>query len=140
MTSAAKPERWGTRAGLRATVVAAACLMGLAATHAPSGEALRHFALSRSAPAADATVPSPTEVRLWFSQVAQPGSVAIRLIDARGAALDTGEPTRDAEDGRVYAIAVGRTLGAGPYTVSWRGIGDDGHTVRGEFRFTVSAQ
>jgi methionine-rich copper-binding protein CopC len=91
-------------------------------------------------PVADASVPTPAEVRLWFTQVAQAGSVGIRLIDARGTAVETGEPARDAEDGRIYAIAVGRTLAAGPYTVSWRGIGDDGHTVRGEFRFTVSAE
>jgi len=121
-------------------LVVAACAAAAGGIAEAASGALRHFALSRSVPAADATVPSPSEVRLWFTQVAQAGSVGIRLIDARGAAVETGEPARDAEDGRVYAIAVRSVLPAGPYTVSWRGIGDDGHTVRGEFRFTVGAE
>jgi methionine-rich copper-binding protein CopC len=31
-------------------------------------------------------------------------------------------------------------LPAGGYTVAWRGIGDDGHVVRGDFTFSVTAQ
>ncbi|HUP51586.1 MAG TPA: copper resistance CopC family protein [Longimicrobiales bacterium] len=124
----------------RALILAAGLLTALGATAAAEGEAAFHFALSRSAPAADAAVPSPSEVRLWFTQVAQPGSVAIRLINPAGGAVPTGEPTPNEDDGRVYHVSVSQTLPAGAYTVSWRGIGDDGHVVRADFRFTVNAE
>jgi methionine-rich copper-binding protein CopC len=142
MNTAAKAAGFGSKGarGARVLLVALACAITLGAARGHSADALRHFGLSRSVPAADAAVASPAEVRLWFTQVAQPGSVSIRLIDARESAVETGEPTPDESDGRVYAIAVGRALAAGAYTVAWRGIGDDGHTVRGEYRFTVSAE
>ena len=100
----------------------------------------RHFALTRSVPAADATVAAPTEVRLWFTEAAADNSVGIRLVDTAGAAIATGETTRDPQDAKVYSIAVGRALAAGRYTVAWRGVGDDGHVVQGNFAFTVSAE
>lgn len=113
---------------------------GLLLTMGAASADLLHFGLSRSVPAADATVASPTEVRLWFTQVAKDGSVGIRLVDPAGAAVATAEPARDAADGKIYSIAVSRRLAAGRYTVAWRGIGDDGHTVQGNFAFTVSAE
>lgn len=124
----------------RALILAAGLLTALGATAAAEADPAFHFALSRSAPAADATVPSPAEVRLWFTQVGQPGSVAIRLINPSGGAVPTGDPTPNEDDGRVYHVSVAETLPAGAYTVSWRGIGDDGHVVRGDFSFTVSAE
>lgn len=99
-----------------------------------------HFALSRSVPAADATVTSPAEVRLWFTEAAAAGSAGIRVVDPAGAAVETGEVVQSAEDAKVYSVAVGRRLAGGRYTVSWRGVGDDGHTVQGTFAFTVSAE
>ena len=123
----------------RALILAAGLLTAVAAT-ATAGEAAFHFALSRSVPSADATVPSPSEVRLWFTQAAQPGSVAIRLINPGGDAVPASDPMPEADDGRVYHVDVTGKLPAGAYTVSWRGIGDDGHVVRGDFRFSVSAE
>ena len=99
-----------------------------------------HFGLRQSAPAADAQVASPEEVRLWFTQVPQENSVAIRVIDPAGEALETGEVASDPDDGKIVYVTVGETLPAGKYTVSWRGIGDDGHVVRGDFAFSVTAQ
>src|SRR5687768_3030088 len=92
-----------------------------------------HFGLSRSVPAADASVTSPSEVRLWFTEAAQENSVGVRLVNAGGTALETPPVARDEQDARVYALAVPRPLAAGRYTVSWRGIGADGHVVQGNF-------
>lgn len=123
----------------RALILAAGLLSAVAAT-GKATDAAFHFALSRSVPAADATVPSPEEVRLWFTQVAQPGSVAIRLVAPGGDAVQTSDPIPDEDDGRVYHVDVATKLPAGAYTVSWRGIGDDGHIVRGDFGFNVTAE
>ncbi len=46
----------------------------------------------------------------------------------------------DEHDASIYSVSVGRTLPAGSYTVSWRGIGDDGHVARGDYTFAVSAE
>jgi methionine-rich copper-binding protein CopC len=99
-----------------------------------------HFALSASVPEADSSVPSPQEIRLRFTEVPQENSVAIRLINAAEHAVETGEPAPDPDDGRTVIVSVESTLPTGKYTVAWRGMGDDGHVVRGDFAFSVSAQ
>ena len=121
-------------------LMAAGLLIAIGATGPGPIDGAFHFALTGSAPEADTAVPSPKEVRRWFTEVPQDNSVGIRLIDSGGDAIETGEPTRDEQDGKIFSIAVDRALSGGAYTVSWRGIGDDGHVVRGDFGFTVSAQ
>jgi methionine-rich copper-binding protein CopC len=101
---------------------------------------LLHFALTKSAPTDGATVPAPSEVRLWFTQVPQENSVAVRLLDRAGDPVETGDLQQDPEDGTIFSLELEGTLPSGGYTVSWRGIGEDGHVVRGDFGFTVSAQ
>lgn len=122
------------------TSIFALALTAAALAAVPASDAgARHFALVKSEPANDAAVTSPSEIRLWFSQVPQEGSVSVRLVDAGGSALETGELASDPEDAKVVFLPVPRTLAAGKYTVAWRGIGDDGHVVRGEFGFSVTA-
>jgi methionine-rich copper-binding protein CopC len=107
---------------------------------APAHDAELHFALTRSAPEAESHVAEVHEIRLWFTQVPQENSVSVRLVDASGAAMETGELQSDPADGKIVFVALDGTPPVGAYTVAWRGIGDDGHVVRGEFPFTVDAQ
>ena len=100
---------------------------------------VQHFALAKSMPEADSTIESPEQLRLWFTQAPQEGSVSIRLIDAAGEAVETGDPVRSEDDAKLMEVAVDDALSAGSYTVAWRGIGDDGHVVRDDFQFTVTA-
>ena len=95
-----------------------------------------HFALSRSEPAAEATVSPPEELRLWFTQAPQDKSASIHLL-AGDAVVETGPAIPDSEDDRVYSVAVGRTLEDGAYNIAWRAMAADGHVVRGEIPFTV---
>jgi methionine-rich copper-binding protein CopC len=97
-----------------------------------------HFELRSSVPAKDASVTSPREVRLSFTEPAE--NVGIRLVDAAGEVVETTEPAQDPQDSRIFFVAVGRTLVAGKYTVAWRGMGEDGHPLTGEFGFTVHAE
>ncbi|HLU66431.1 MAG TPA: copper resistance protein CopC [Kofleriaceae bacterium] len=97
-----------------------------------------HFDLSGSEPEADATVPAPDTVTLWFTEVPQENSVSIRLVDAEGELVDASDASQDPEDGRKFSVTPGATLVPGRYTVAWRGIGSDGHTVRGDFGFSVA--
>lgn len=95
-----------------------------------------HFALSRSEPAAEATVSPPEELRLWFTQAPQENSMSVRLM-AADAPVETGPPIAAAEDDKVYSVAVGQSLEEGGYTIAWRAMAADGHVVRGEIPFTV---
>jgi hypothetical protein len=106
----------------------------------PARSYLRHFALSRSVPAADASVPPPQEIRLWFTEVPQESSLSVRLIGGSGQAVETGPLEQEPEDGKVFHLSIEGALAAGGYTVAWRAIGSDGHVVRGDFGFTVTAR
>jgi copper resistance protein C len=119
-------------------LLAIAVLTGLGSTRAAA--TAFHFELKKSEPAADATVASPARVRLFFSEAPEAGSVSIRLISPSGDPVETGDAVADEHDASVFSASVGRTLPAGAYTVSWRGMGDDGHAVRGDFKFAVSAE
>jgi methionine-rich copper-binding protein CopC len=115
-------------------------LIALGSTQAAmaKGPALPHFELSKSEPGAEATVQSPPEVRLWFTQVPQENTISIRVLDTNGDPLHTGEVTQDASDGQAFSVALHGTLPPASYTVSWRAMGTDGHVVRGDFIFIVS--
>jgi methionine-rich copper-binding protein CopC len=124
----------------KTTLLAAALLTAFVTVGSTAATAAFHFELKRSEPAANATVPSPAAVRLFFSEAPEDGSVGIRLIAPVGDPVETGEVTVDEHDATVFSVSVGRKLSVGTYTVSWRGIGDDGHVVRGDYTFEVSAE
>lgn len=122
----------GPLASVAIAAVAAAVLTAPAAAHS------LHFELARSVPAAGATVENVSEVRLWFTEAPQDSTVAVHLIDAEGDLLDTPAPAPDPEDEKVRFVPLPNGLTSGHYTVAWRGMGDDGHVVRGEFAFSVT--
>lgn len=103
----------------------------------PADGAGLHFRLERSSPEAGAAVEEVTEVRLWFSEEPQAGSTSIRVLDASGELVSTGEPRADEKDARVQVLALNEPLVTGAYTVMWRAMAADGHVVRDEFDFTV---
>ena len=50
------------------------------------------------------------------------------------------DAVQDEEDGRVFSVVLHGTLPPATYTVSWRGMSEDGHVVRETFDFTVAAR
>lgn len=121
----------------RSITLCAALALALVAA-APS--AAPHFGLSKSVPEAGSTVTSPEEVRLWFTQVPQEGTVQIRVVEAADAGVHVMDAVQDEEDGRIFSVVLHGTLPPATYTVSWRGMSEDGHVVRETFDFTVTAQ
>jgi len=99
-----------------------------------------HFALSKSMPVAESSIESPAEVRLWFTEAPEDNTTAIRVVDAAGDLMESGDVAQDADDASVFSVAIKGRLAAGAYTVSWRAIGEDGHVVRDEFTFSVTQQ
>lgn len=115
-----------------------ALMLALAAATPPS--AVPHFALSSSSPEAGSTVEAPGEVRLTFTEEPQEGTVQIRIVEAEDAGVHVMDAAQDAESPTDFSVVLHGTLPPATYTVSWRGMGADGHVVRDSFEFTVSAQ
>jgi methionine-rich copper-binding protein CopC len=98
-----------------------------------------HFELLKSTPAAKAALTgSPARLQLWFSQVPAAGVSQVTLANEKGD-VALGKTVIVAKDKSMYADPV-RPLGAGRYTIHWRGAGDDGHVQQGDIVFTVSAK
>ncbi len=96
-----------------------------------------HFALVKSAPADGASVANVIRVDLWFSEPPTAETVAIHIVDADGNVVPGADAKVDAKDPKAYSAVPRAALAPGGYTVSWKGMGDDGHVVRGTFAFTV---
>lgn len=111
-------------------------LVGMSWSVAPATSGV-HLQLDRSHPAADTTLASPGEVRLWFSQVPQTSATSVRLIRDGEPVAALGELQADPDDGKVFSAPIRGTLGDGAYLVSWRTMAADGHVVRGDFSFNV---
>jgi methionine-rich copper-binding protein CopC len=125
-------------------ILVSAVLLGATATLAaanaePAGAHVLHFGLAKSVPADKSTVHALSEVRLWFTEAPQEGTVSIRITGPGGALVPAADPVRDAEDDQAFSVRLNAPGAAGAYTVSWRGMGRDGHVVRGEIAFNVMA-
>ena len=119
--------------------LAATLVLGLLAS-APlyAGAVMMHFALVSSTPEAKATIEELHAIQLTFTQVLKEAGWLIRLADPQGEQVELGAVHMDAE--RVMSAYVeAESLADGTYTVNWRGAGDDGHFVTGEYTFTLQA-
>ena len=111
-----------------------------AASVSTDQNASRHFGLSKSTPEAGASVAPPSEIKLWFTEEPAEGTVSIRLLEAADAGVHVMDAVPATDDSRAFVVALHGSLPAGTYTVSWRGMGADGHVVRDTFQFTVVAE
>ncbi len=96
-----------------------------------------HMAVQRTMPEADAVLSeSPQHIRMWFTQSPDPVISRLTLQSADG---DVTLGKTEVRDDKSLMAMLPSKLAAGDYTVRWRTAGDDGHTQRGEFAFTVRA-
>ena len=103
---------------------------------APSARA--HAFLDHSTPAVGATVHgSPSEVRIWFTEVLEGAFSSIAVTDASGASVTAGPARVDPGNGHVMAVPM-KTLAPGRYRVKWRALSVDTHTTTGNFDFEVA--
>ncbi|WP_322796409.1 FixH family protein [Tepidiforma sp.] len=119
-----------TRRGFAALVALALVLALL-----PGGQAEAHAALRASEPAANAYLQRPPrEVILDFSEPIDARGSTVRLLDARGAVVATGEPV--VTGARMRATLP--ELAPGIYNVLWSNVSlVDGHAISGSYPFTV---
>lgn len=115
--------------------VAAAIMLGIVAA---SAVASAHLSLKESSPKKDETVSaSPEAVTLRFTQAPQMAGTSVRLLPKGGRPLDLDPATAREDDPSVVVLEVSETLADGDYEVMWRAMAQDGHTIRGEFGFSV---
>ena len=119
--------------------LAATLILGILASAPLYADAvMMHFALASSTPEAEATIEELQAIQLTFTQVPKEEGRLIRLADPQGEQVKLGAVQMDAE--RVMSAPVeAEGLVNGTYTVNWRGAGDDGHFITGEYTFTLQA-
>ena len=126
----------------RSFLAVAACALSLpvlAASHPAGRGGSVHLALSKSVPAPDEVVASPSELRFWYTDAPDKEGSSVQLSDEAGSAMSLGDMEGDPDDPKVLAIPVTGTLAPGGYVVAWTTLGGDGHEVYGRFSFTVGA-
>ncbi|NRB05893.1 MAG: copper resistance protein CopC [Rhodobacteraceae bacterium] len=99
-----------------------------------AGSAIAHSPLETTSPAAGSTVSTaPTEVLMDFK-----GGIRLTKVTVTHAGTDSVDLDLSAFKGFIsdYAIPIAG-FGPGHYQIDWRGLGDDGHAMKGTFSFTV---
>jgi methionine-rich copper-binding protein CopC len=120
-----------TRANARRALLLAA----IALLCAPADPALAHALLQKSEPAQRATLTRPPPaVRLWFNERLEPAFSSLDVVDAGGRPVTTTAARVPAQDPKLPALA------PGVYTVRYKVLSVDGHTVKASFAFTVKGR
>ena len=98
-----------------------------------------HFGIAKSVPKENTQVQFINKIEVWFTQVPQDNSVSIRLVRSDGSLVSVAifDSKPDVPEG--FIADLGHNLNLGEYEVVWRGIGQDGHVVNGNYSFMVSA-
>ena len=111
-------------------------LLVLLALSSESSEA--HANLVESNPAVNSVLPeSPDGVTIRFTEPLESALSEIRVLDAQGRRVDSGDSEVDAGDPHLMSVSV-EPLENGTYTVAWKNVSTvDGHRVRGAFVFSV---
>ena len=87
-------------------------------------------------PAAKAQLTAaPTEVVLHFSEPPVPGGTAIAVKDPEGLSVVAGAAALSGSDA---TVALKPLTASGTYTVSYRSVSDDGHTITGTYTFDLA--
>ena len=103
-----------------------------------SESAEAHANLVESDPAVNSVLPdSPERVTIRFTEPLEPALSEIRVLDAQGRRVDSGDSAVDLNDPHLISVSV-EPLENGTYTVAWKNVSTvDGHRVRGAFVFSV---
>ena len=81
-------------------------------------------------------MPSPTSLRLTFTEAVEPLFSHIAVKNAQGMPVKTG-PMEAEHGGRELVLGL-HGLSPGTYTVTWHVTSVDTHKTEGSFHFTVS--
>jgi copper resistance protein C len=98
-----------------------------------------HAFLDHGVPGVGMTVSGPVrDLRLYYTQGVVTAFSSVSVTSSTGAAIPATKPVNDPSDKQTVIVRLGRALGPGTYTVSWRVLSVDTHTTTGTFHFTVT--
>lgn len=117
------------------------CLCALTLLVTPDlGARVRHITLTRTTPTDNQTLSGEVkEVRLYFSGAPLLRGASVRIVTANRTLVRSSPPAADPKDPKQLFVKMDRPLEPGSYVIQWRCIADDGHVMRGDFRFRVEA-
>jgi hypothetical protein len=99
--------------------------------------AFAHAALVKSEPARRAAlVAPPNQVRLWFNERLEPAYATIHVFRPDGGQVALPPARLDQQDGKLLVVDLPK-FEPGTYTVKYRVLSVDGHTVDYGYTFTV---
>jgi len=101
------------------------------------GMAHAHPALETTDPVRDATVPSPKEIRLTFTEDLVAKFSGLTVKDQSGHPIETAGPSVDPNHKRQLVVPIPKPLPPGTYDVEWHAVSVDTHRVTGHFSFKV---
>jgi methionine-rich copper-binding protein CopC len=123
------------------TLLAVVALSGRVARADASEAALAHIVLDSSSPQDRSAGAGPvSEIRLFFSGAPIMRGASVRVVTSARQLMRTSPPAADPTDTKQVFVQIDPPLPAGNYVVQWRCIADDGHVMRGDFTFEVTAE
>ncbi|MEQ1856257.1 MAG: copper resistance CopC family protein [Longimicrobiales bacterium] len=118
-------------------LLAAAVVPGLATAR----PAFEHITMDRSVPGDGEKVAGQvSEIRLFFSGAPLMRGASIRVVNSARSLMRSSPPAADSTDDKQIFVRIDPALPPGTYVVQWRCIADDGHVMRGDFTFEVTAE
>lgn len=129
------------RRGLPRSVLVLAALAGIVPAGLSARAADFHIVLDASHPADGETVVGEVkEIRLFFSDAPLMRGASVRIVTSSRSLMRSTPPAPDGSDPKQVFVSVDPPLPPGAYVVQWRCIADDGHVMRGDFKFEVAAE
>lgn len=111
------------------------CIVLVLGTIAPA--VFAHAKLVRSQPSAKASLKEPPKtIELWFSEELESKFSTIVVTDESGKHVDKNDVSL-AEGNKKLQITL-EDLPSGTYTVDWKALSTDQHTMKGKFTFSVA--
>jgi methionine-rich copper-binding protein CopC len=101
------------------------------------GVAHAHPALEATDPGQGATVSSPREIRLTFTEDLIVKFSGLTVKDQNGRLVETTSPSIDPNHKRQLIVPIAKALQPGTYDVDWHAVSVDTHRVSGHFSFKV---
>ena len=102
------------------------------------GMAHAHPALETAVPGQGATVSSPKEIRLTFTEDLVAKFSGLTVKDQNGQLIETASPSVDPNHKRLLIVPVPKALPPGTYDVDWHAVSVDTPRVSGHFLFKVA--
>src|SRR2546430_5082288 len=121
---------------MRRALVATAAVLG--ALCAGPAAAVAHPLLVQAAPAPGLLAPQPPHaIQLAFSEPAVARGSSFVLTGPNGRRVAVGQ-IASANGGRTLSVTPARRLTSAVYSLHWVALGNDGHTVSGDFSFGIA--